>query len=140
MATRAALEKAIATNERYAANYRKAGKDPAKYVAKIAALKAQLPPADPLLVPTETDWSGKLVSKAAVMDATSIANVNAGQPPTPGAETYKGAALAERFSGVIGVGTGGTIVFSVFVAGFGAAIFNGDSATDVAALGHQYGI
>lgn len=42
MATVAALEKAIATNERYASNYRKAGKDPAKYVAKIAALKAEL--------------------------------------------------------------------------------------------------
>jgi hypothetical protein len=42
MATVAALEKAIATNERYAANYRKAGKNPAKYVAKIAALKVEL--------------------------------------------------------------------------------------------------
>jgi hypothetical protein len=42
MATVATLQKAIATNERYAANYRKAGKDPAKYVAKIAALNAEL--------------------------------------------------------------------------------------------------
>jgi hypothetical protein len=42
MATPAVLKNAIATNERYAANYTKAGKDPAKYVAKIAALKAEL--------------------------------------------------------------------------------------------------
>ena len=42
MATEAVLKNAIATNERYAANYVKAGKDPAKYLAKIAALKAEL--------------------------------------------------------------------------------------------------
>jgi hypothetical protein len=42
MATVADLEKAIATNERYAANYRKAGKNPAKYLAKIASLKVEL--------------------------------------------------------------------------------------------------
>ncbi len=42
MTTPAVLKNAIATNERYAENYRKAGKDPAKYVAKIAALNAEL--------------------------------------------------------------------------------------------------
>ena len=42
MATAAVIKNAIATNERYATNYRKAGKDPAKYVAKIAALRAEL--------------------------------------------------------------------------------------------------
>jgi len=42
MATEAVLKNAIATNERYAANYVKAGKNPAKYLAKIAALKAEL--------------------------------------------------------------------------------------------------
>jgi hypothetical protein len=42
MTTATDLQKAIATNEQYAANYTKAGKNPAKYLAKIAALKAEL--------------------------------------------------------------------------------------------------
>jgi hypothetical protein len=43
MATRIdTLKAAIATNARYAANYVKAHKDPAKYLAKIAGLRAEL--------------------------------------------------------------------------------------------------
>lgn len=36
------LENAIAVNDRYASNYRKAGKNPARYVAKAAAYRAAL--------------------------------------------------------------------------------------------------
>jgi len=58
MSTAESLQKAIATNEKYAANYRKAGKDPAKYLAKIAALKVELaalsaPVAAPIAQPAD---------------------------------------------------------------------------------------
>ena len=101
MPTAAALEKAIATNERYAANYRKAGKDPAKYVAKIAALRAELAALAPKpTAPTSglTNWSAAQIDAGFVFQASLGNTVGADTNPVPGA------AKALGFSGVVGSG------------------------------------
>lgn len=114
----------------------------------IAGLKASAaithntvtPVGDPLLIPTESNAGGKLVSVAAVMDATSIADQNAGSPAIAEAGPYVGQAAKEAFSGVLGVGTGDSITFTVFLNGVVVAVVNGNSNTDTAALGQNYGV
>ena len=103
MATAASLGKAIATNERYAANYRKAGKDPAKYVAKIAALRAELAalaPKPTVSAPSSglTNWAAAQIDAGFVFQA-SLGNLGgADTNPVPGAAKSLG------FSGVVGSG------------------------------------
>jgi hypothetical protein len=117
MATVAALQKAIATNERYAANYRKAGKNPAKYVAKIAALKAELAAAAPAKAAAAPASSGLTNWAAAQIDAGFVLRASLGD--TIGADTNPapGAAKALGFSGVVGTGTGAATIYGTFTNG-----------------------
>lgn len=112
-------------------------------VAFMGINHAEVPAAaqgDPMLVPTEANAGGQLVSKAAVMDAASIAAQNAGEPATPGAAQYAGQALREHFNGVEATGTGESITFTIFVNGSVVAIEHGTGATDEQALGQKYGV
>jgi len=101
MATVAVLKNAIAANERYAANYVKAGKNPAKYLAKIAALKAELAA---LSAPKAAAPSGLTNWAAAQVDAGFVFQASLGN--TTGADTNPapGAAKTLGFTGVVGSG------------------------------------
>ena len=104
MATAASLGKAIATNERYAENYRKAGKNPAKYVAKIAALRAELAalapkPTAPTAAPA---GDGQTNDGAARIDAAAVFQLSLGNPDDMKTNPYPGAAKALGYSGVEG--------------------------------------
>ncbi len=101
---------------------------------------SQPPRDDPMLIPTESNAGGKLVSKAAVMDAVSIAAQNAGEPATPGAAQYVGQAAKEGFSGVLATGTGESITFTVFLDGHVVGTSHGNGDTDTQALGRQFGV
>jgi hypothetical protein len=119
------LTTAIAQDIKYALGLVSLGKDPTFWLERAAGYASELvgadvpaaapaaptllPPAggDPLLIPTEPDGQmgtilgGKKVSKAAILDATSIAAVNAGNPPLAEAAPYAGQALKETLNQVI---------------------------------------
>jgi hypothetical protein len=160
------LATAISQDIAYIAAQIKAGKDASFYLKRAAGYADELagepaaassaaPTAaaadggDPLLVPTEADGQegtiagGKLVSKAAILDATSISMVNAGNPPLAEAAPYSGQALKETLNQVISstsAADGRDIVFSVFHDGVCVAVVHGDTSTDTGALAVQYGL
>jgi hypothetical protein len=110
MATVTDLEKAIATNERYAANYRKAGKSPAKYLAKIATLKAELAALSaPKAAPKAA--SGLPNCDAAELDAGFVFQASLGNVGGADTNPAPGAAKALGWSGVVGDGIRGYGVF-----------------------------
>lgn len=100
---------------------------------------ADLPSADPSADPYYRPEGG--YSRAATLDASAIANKNAGGNPTPEFDQYDGQAQKEGYTGVIGAsGAGELKVYSVFKDGAVVAIVNGDGNTDTSALAEQYGI
>jgi hypothetical protein len=101
------LEASIAKNKTYAANYVRAGKDPAKYEAKIAAETAELAAlkAAPVAAPARAPAASGLTNySAAEVDAGFVFQASLGN--TTGADTNPapGAAKAMGFSGVVGSG------------------------------------
>lgn len=108
-----------------------------------ASLQAAVVPAggDPMLIPTDAGFGGKLYSKAALLDANSIATVNAGNPPIAVAAAYSGQAAAEGYSGVVAAGTGGDgWLFTVFKDGAVVGTEAGDNNTDTSALAARFGV
>jgi hypothetical protein len=106
------LEASIAKNKTYAANYVRAGKDPAKYNAKIAAESAELAAlaskpaaAAPARSSGLTQWSAASVDAGFVFEAAHGNTVGADTNPAPGA------AKALGFSGVAGDATLGYGIF-----------------------------
>ena len=126
MATAAALQKAIATNEKYAVNYRKAGKDPSKYIAKITALKAELAQVSASKTEAVPATSGLTNYTAAQSDAVWVLRAASGN--TVGADTNPapGAAKTMGFSGVMSDDSTGSWVYGVFENG----VLTGTSATN----------
>ena len=116
MATVAALEKAIATNERYAANFRKAGKDPAKYLARIAALKVELAA---LPMPTGNPADGTSGGAATTKPAEDF-SVQPADPPEivfdpstwPPLATVPGTARAGKYGELFGSAIPGPGVYT----------------------------
>lgn len=112
----------------------RASADAPEAVAKVAS------EADPLLEPVDPGRGGKLISKAAQLDAASIAAVNNGDDPEPVGAPYAGQAAKEGYSAVVAAGTGSSITFTVFLNGAVVAVVKGDSTTDTSALADQYGL
>lgn len=115
------LEQSIATNKTYAANYTRAGKDPAVYNAKIAAESAELAAlgaassAVAAKAQAASAPSGLTRYAAAQVDAGFVFQASLGN--TTGADTNPapGAAAALGFSGVVGDSATGS--YGVFKGG-----------------------